>query len=83
MHDQLVPGVRVLALAEHVDYWDRLGWKDPFSSSRFSDRQSEYEARVFHGGSVYTPQLVIDGRLQEVGSDVTAVRRAVHRKISA
>ena len=77
--EQFVPGVRVLALGEHVDYWDRLGWRDPFSSPGFSNRQSEYEARVFHKGSVYTPQLVIDGRLEEVGSDVTAVRRAIAR----
>ena len=78
-HEQFVPGVRVLALGEHVDYWDRLGWRDPFSSPGFSNRQSEYEARVFHSGSVYTPQLVIDGRFQEVGSDVNAVRRAIAR----
>jgi hypothetical protein len=77
--DQFVPGIRVLALEEHVDYWDRLGWRDLFSSPAFSNRQSEYEARVFHTGSVYTPQLVIDGRLQEVGSDVNAVRRTIAR----
>jgi hypothetical protein len=77
--EQFVPGVRVLALSEHVDYWDRLGWRDPFSSPGFSNRQSEYETRVFHSGSVYTPQLVIDGRFQEVGSDVNAVRRAIAR----
>ncbi len=78
-HEQLVPGVRVLALGEHVDYWDRLGWRDPFSSPGFSNRQSEYEARVFHSGSVYTPQFVINGRLQEVGNEVSAVRRAIAR----
>ena len=74
-----MPGARVLVLEEHVDYWDRLGWRDPFSSPGFSSRQSEYDARVFHGGSVYTPQLVIDGRLQAVGSDVNAVRSAIAR----
>ena len=78
-HEQLVPGVRVLTLGEHVDYWDRLGWRDPFSSPGFSYRQSEYETRVFHSGSVYTPQIVIDGRLQAVGSDVNAVRSAIAR----
>lgn len=76
-HEELVPGVRVLTLGEHVDYWDRLGWRDPFSSASFSNRQSEYETRVFHTGSVYTPQLVIDGRLQQVGSDLNAIRRAI------
>jgi len=78
-HEGVVPGVRVLTLAEHVDYWDRLGWRDPFSSPGFSNRQSEYETRVFHSGSVYTPQVVIDGRLQAVGSDVNAVRSAIAR----
>jgi len=78
-HEQFVPGVHVLTLGEHVDYWDRLGWRDPFSSPSFSNRQSEYETKVFHSGSVYTPQIVIDGRLQAVGSDVHAVRRAIAR----
>jgi hypothetical protein len=76
-HEPLVPGVQVLALEEHVDYGERLGWRDPFSSSGFSNRQSEYDGRVFHSGGAYTPQLVIDGRFQAVGSDVNAVRRAV------
>jgi ketosteroid isomerase-like protein len=76
-HDQTVPGVRVLTLGEHVDYWDRLEWRDLFSAPSFSIRQSEYDARVFHTGGVYTPQLVIDGRLQQVGSDMKAVRRAI------
>src|SRR5712691_12974543 len=64
-HRQPVSGVEVLALEEHVDYWDRLGWRDPFSSAAFSARQSEYESLAFHTGSIYTPQLVVDGRFQE------------------
>src|SRR5258708_6067163 len=58
----------VVVLSEHVDYWNRLGWKDPFSSPQFSARQSAYASK-FHLDSVYTPQLVVDGRLQFVGSD--------------
>jgi hypothetical protein len=73
----LVPGVRVVALSEHVDYWDHLGWRDPFSSRAFSDRQSDYDARVFHANSIYTPQLVVDGRAGMVGSDRAAVVKAV------
>jgi hypothetical protein len=78
-HRQPVPGVKVLTLSEHVDYWDRLGWRDPFSSPAFSARQSTYDARVFHAHQVYTPQLVIDGRLERVGSDARAVQRAIEQ----
>src|SRR2546422_6006607 len=78
-HRQPVPGVEVLALGEHVDYWDRLGWRDLFSSPAFSARQSTYDARVFHANQVYTPQLVIDGRLERVGSNAPAVQRAIQQ----
>src|SRR5260221_9151119 len=71
-HRQPVAGVEVLTLSEHVDYWDRLGWRDPFSSAMYSTRQSNYDARVFHRHGVYTPQLVVDGQLERVGSDVSA-----------
>src|SRR5262249_33462805 len=76
-------GVDVLALGEHVDYWDGLGWRDRFSSARFSERQSEYDSRVFKTGSIYTPQLVIDGRLQMVGSDHAAIQRAIDQAAQA
>jgi hypothetical protein len=71
------PNVEVAALGEHVDYWDSLGWRDRFSSASFSARQSDYDARVFKTGSIYTPQLVIDGHLQMVGSDHAAIQRAI------
>lgn len=74
---QPIPGVTVVGLGEHVDYWDRLGWRDPFSSAGLTDRQSQYGATVFRTGSIYTPQMVIDGRLQGIGSDFDAIRRAV------
>lgn len=74
---QRVGGVTVLGLSEHVDYWNRLGWRDPFSSAAFTSRQSEYQARVFRASSIYTPQLVIDGHLEEIGSDAKAVERAI------
>lgn len=67
----------VIPLGEHVDYWDRLGWRDPFSSASFSSRQSNYDARVFRTDNVYTPQLVVDGRYQALGSNLEAVRRAL------
>lgn len=74
---QPVAGVQIVALGEHVDYWDRLGWRDPFSSPEFSARQSAYDAAVFRDNRVYTPQLVVDGRYEAIGSDAIAVRRAV------
>lgn len=71
-------GIPIIALSEHVDYWDRLGWKDPFSAARFTDRQQQY-ADVLRS-DVYTPQMVVDGRRQLVGSDrasaVDEIRKA-------
>ncbi len=74
---QPLRNIEVLALGEHVDYFDWLGWRDPFSSSAFTLRQSAYSAAVFHGKETYTPQLVIDGRLETVGSDAEAVQLAI------
>jgi hypothetical protein len=65
--DQPVEGADVITLEEHVDYWDGLGWKDPFSSPEWTRRQQEYAA-VFRNGSVYTPQMVVDGQAEFVGS---------------
>jgi hypothetical protein len=72
-----VDGTVVLGLGEHVDYWDHLGWRDPFSSPAFSSRQSEYQGQVFRTCGIYTPQLVVDGQFEAIGSDVSAVRRAI------
>lgn len=71
------PGVKVIVLGEHVDYWDHEGWRDPFSSALFSARQTDYDARVFHANNIYTPQLVIDGRTQLIGSERAKVLAAV------
>lgn len=72
-----VPGALVVPLSLHVDYWDRLGWKDPFSSPAFTARQGEYAVRFGSSGRVYTPQMVVDGRVEFVGSDEPAARRAI------
>jgi hypothetical protein len=66
----------VLALSFHIDYWDRLGWKDPFSSAAATARQRRY-ARLLGTGTVYTPQIVVDGRWQAVGSERSDVERAI------
>jgi hypothetical protein len=68
----------VLALSFHVDYWDRLGWKDPFSSPEATARQQHY-ARLLGISTVYTPQIVVDGRWEAVGSDRAAVEHALHK----
>ena len=75
--EQPVPGALVVPLALHVDYWDRLGWKDPFSSAAFTARQSAYAERFGNAGRVYTPQMVVDGRAEFVGSDEKAARHAI------
>jgi hypothetical protein len=62
-----VNGIAIIALEEHVDYWNRLGWTDPFSSRNWTDRQEQY-ARSFRRDGSYTPQLVINGRSELVGS---------------
>jgi hypothetical protein len=66
----------VLALSFHVDYWDRLGWKDPYSSQEATERQNRY-ATLLHLTSVYTPQIVVDGKRQAVGSDHADVEHAL------
>ncbi|MDA8016579.1 MAG: DUF1223 domain-containing protein [Thermoanaerobaculia bacterium] len=65
--DQPVPGALIVPMSEHVDYWNRLGWPDPFSKAQFSDRQRIY-ARAAGSRRIYTPQMVVDGRYGFVGS---------------
>jgi hypothetical protein len=66
----------VLALAFHVDYWNYIGWSDPFSSAAATERQQAY-GRHLDLRAVYTPQMVIDGTTHEVGSDRGAVASAI------
>lgn len=75
---QPVDGVVVLGLSEHVDYWDSLGWKDPFSDRIFTQRQSRYAASS-GTNDVYTPQVVVDGVESLVGSDRKEVLAAIRR----
>jgi hypothetical protein len=73
---QPVPGADIIILEEHVDYWDRLGWKDPFSSEVATARQNEYDMS-FAGFEVYTPQMIVDGRVKFVGNSDSDALRAI------
>ena len=77
---QPVPGADLIVLSEHVDYWDRLGWRDTYSSAQFSARQQDYSEKYNFDG-VYTPQLAIDGRFGLVGSDARAVNSAIRKAL--
>lgn len=78
---QPVPGAHLIVLSEHVDYWNHLGWADPYSSRFFSDRQSTYSDR-FGLSSVYTPQMVVDGTTQFVGNDSRSANQAVTKALA-
>ncbi len=69
-------GARIIGLSEHVTYWDHLGWKDRFSDGAVTARQSAYGDH-FHLDSIYTPQVVVNGRVQLVGSDAAGLRKAI------
>jgi hypothetical protein len=79
---QPLDGVEIIALGEHVDYWDGLGWRDRFSSPASTDRQRDY-SRHFGQNQIYTPQMIVDGAEEFVGSDKRqadlAIRRAAAR----
>jgi hypothetical protein len=73
---QPISGAEMIVLSEHVDYWNHIGWKDPYSSHIYSDRQSVYATR-FGLDSVYTPQMVVDGATEFVGSDMALADKAL------
>ena len=72
----------VIALSMHVNYWDYIGWKDPFASDATTNRQRAYGERIGRG-RVYTPQIVVDGALDAVGSNRGAVDRAIAKAQAA
>jgi hypothetical protein len=71
----------VIALAFHVDYWDYIGWKDPFASPDFTRRQRAYAGALGLRG-LYTPQMIVDGRADAVGSDRARVEDMVRGSMS-
>jgi hypothetical protein len=68
----------IIAIEEHVTYWDEQGWKDPFSSSSWTTRQYDY-AGPLHNGNPYTPQMVVDGTAGFVGSGGTKARQEIEK----
>jgi len=66
----------VYILAFHVDYWNRLGWKDVFSSADYTARQQQY-ARWLKSSEIYTPQAIVNGRTEFVGSEEGTLRKAI------
>lgn len=76
-----VDGVEIIALELHVDYWNGLGWADPFSSPAFSQRQQNY-AKVLQRDQIYTPQMIVDGSEEFVGSDRGKALDAIGRAAS-
>ncbi len=71
----------VYILSYHVDYWNRMGWKDRFSSAQNSQRQQEYSSKL--GSQVYTPQLVVNGKTEFVGSDRTTVENTISSALNS
>src|SRR5689334_14081460 len=68
-------GRRIFPLSFHVDYWNGLGWRDPWSTRTFTERQRNY-ARAL-GWRTYTPQMVINGAEHFVGSDERHARESI------
>ena len=70
----------VLVLGYHVDYWDKLGWKDIFSDGSFTQRQ-EYYSTILHLNSIYTPQVVINGRKEFIGSNKSKLISSIEEQL--
>ena len=79
---QPIPRAEMIVLSEHVDYWNHIGWKDPYSASFYSQRQGAY-AKRFGLDSVYTPQMVVDGISEFVGSSSGEADKAFRKALSA
>ena len=80
-HEQTVPTANVITLGFHVDYWDQGGWRDRFSSPVFTKRQEGY-SRQFKLDSIYTPQMIVDGATQFVGSNGASANAAILNSVA-
>jgi len=73
---------RVIPLSFHVDYWNHIGWTDPYSSPKWSERQRAYAARTFRSNRIYTPQAVVNGREECVGSKDGEIKARIERALA-
>jgi hypothetical protein len=78
---QPISGAQIIALEEHVDYWDQQGWRDPFSSEQWTERQQRY-ASARRSQSIYTPQMVVNGRAEFVGSREHQARQEIQQALN-
>jgi hypothetical protein len=78
---QPLPGAQLIVLSEHVDYWNHIGWADPYSSHAYSLRQDAYGDH-FHLASVYTPQMVVDGTDEFGGSSSQDAQKALEKAVA-
>jgi hypothetical protein len=75
---QPVAGAQLIVLSEHVDYWNHIGWSDPYSSAAYSERQNNYVSR-FHLQGPYTPEMIVDGSSEFVGNSYQEARQAFEK----
>lgn len=78
--EQPYAGAEIITLAFHVDYRDAPGWKDPFASPLFTQRQQVYD-RKFRTGNIYTPQMVVDGDIEFIGSKLEKAESAIRKSL--
>ncbi len=78
---QPIPGAHLIVLSEHVDYWNHEGWKDPYSSSLFTDRQSAY-VHSLGLNTAYTPQFIIDGNLELKAGNPAEARQVFQKDLA-
>jgi len=81
INDAHKSGKKIFALSYHVDYWNRLGWADPFSDKKFSERQSMY-ANAMSLRSIYTPQMIVNGTDEFVSSNEKELKNSLHQSLN-
>jgi hypothetical protein len=81
LDQQPVAEEEMIVLSEHVDYWNHEGWKDPYSAHFYSERQGAYAKRLGLS-DVYTPQMIVDGSNQFVGSDAALAQKALAKALA-